>query len=240
MILVFGETYDSLLGLRALLGETVASPSMANNMPAFEGEAFGEKILGITCGSSNYLSLLVAEKAILSYKPDLVVSLGEASSLSPRLKLGDIVVGNRLYFRGVDFTEQGLPYGAIPGYAAYFFSDIDAARNAESIGTKMPSLRVLRGDILSGEKKIVEQEEFASQLLAHYASNSHMLAYDCNSAGIALACKEENVPYLPLRSITYLPLEGDEGALRERRMSLQANQDSARLLLAFLKERRGA
>lgn len=239
MILVLGETYDALLGVRALLGETIASPAMANDMPAFKGEAFGEEVIGITCGSTDYLSLLVASKAIMLYKPDLVISLGESAALSPRLRLGDIVIGNRVFFHGVNFIEQGLPYGAIPGYQPHFYSDIGLARLAEGVGVRMPTLRVLRGDILSGEKKIVDQEEFASILLRRYASMGHLLCYDLNSAGIALACKDGNVPYLPLKAITYVPLEGQEGVLRERRISLTANEEVARLLFAILKERKG-
>lgn len=239
MILVLGETYDALLGVRALLGESDASPSMANNMPAFQGKAFGEDLIGITCGSSDYLSLMVASKAINRYHPDLVIHLGESSALSPRLKVGDIVVGNRIFLHGVNFIEQGLPYGAIPGYQPYFYSDIALARLAENVGVRMPTLRVLRGDILSGEKKIIDQEEFAAILLRRYASSGHLLAYDLTSGGIALACTEEKVPFLPIKAITYVPLEGQEGLMKERRMSLSGNENVARLLFAVLKERKG-
>ena len=239
MILVLGETYDSLLGLRKDLGHTDALPSLVLDLPAFEGEIFGEKILGFTSGSTNYLSSLSAERAIATYHPDIVVYFGESASLSPRLDLGDIVVGNRIFIHGVNFLEQGLPYGSIPGLPSFYYSDIDLARSSEDVGMKIPGIRVLRGDILSGEKKIVNQEEFASIIRDRYAANAHLLAYDLGSGGIALTCKLHNIPFLPLKAITYLPLQGATGVMKERRISLHANMASSQVLIALLKSRKG-
>ena len=239
MILVLGETYDSLLGLRALLGTSKSEPSLILDLPALSGEAFGEPIVCATIGPSNYTSILCAERAIERYHPDAVFYLGESASLSPRLRLGDIVVGNRLFFHGVNFLQLGMPYGAIPGFEPHFFSDLSLAREAESLGLEMPDLRVLRGDILSGEKKIVDQEEFASILLRRYANSAHLLCYDLGSAGIGFVCKDKGIPFLPLKSITYLPSEGEEGLMKERRISLRENAVAARLLFSLLRVRKG-
>lgn len=238
MIAVFGETYDALLGLRSLLGKTEAEESLANNMPAFQGTAFGEPLRAFTVGQTNYLTTLCAEKAILKYHPDVVFFLGESTALSPQLALGDVVLGNRLFFYGVNFNEQGLRYGAIPGYEPYFYSDLTLARLGEDVAKNMPGVRALRGDILSGEKKIVDQGEFASIMMRHYTNAGHLLCYDLGSAGIAFACKEEHIPFLPLKAVTYLPLEGDEGQLKERRVSLTANIAAGKLLYAILKRRK--
>ena len=235
MILVVGETYDSLLGLRSLLGKTDGIEPLVNDLPGFIGKFGEEEIVAVTGGTSDYLSLLSTEKAILLYKPRLVVCLGEATSLSPLLKLGDIVIGNRLYIHGVNFGATGLPYGSIPGFKSFFFSDINFARKAEDVALKHTALRAIRGDVLSGEKKIVEQDEFTSILLRRYASSAHLLCYDCTSGGVALACQVEKIPFLPLKAITYLPLEGEEGMLKERRIALTANEGCARLLLEILR-----
>ena len=235
MILVIGETYDSLLGLRSLLGESDGIEPLVNDLPGFIGKLNGEDIVGVTGGTSNYLASISTTKAILRYHPRLVVSFGETSAISPLLKLGDLVIGNRLYIHGINFAATGLPYGAIPGFQPYFFSDIDFARKVETIALKHTTLRATRGDILSGDKKIVEQEEFTNIWLSHYSSSGHLIAYDCTSGGIALSCQIEKVPYLPLKAVTYLPLEGDEGVFKERRIALSGNADAAKLLYELLK-----
>lgn len=234
MILVVGETYDSLLGLRSLLGKTDGITPLVNDLPGFIGKLGDEQIVGLTCGTSDYLSSISTVKAISCYKPRLVVSLGESSALSPLLRLGDIVVGNRVYIHGVNFAAMGLPYGSIPGFKSFFFTDLNFARKAEEVALGHTNLRVVRGDILSGEKKIVEHEEFASIVLRHYASSAHLLSYDCATGGVALACQIENVPLLALRAITHLPLEGEEGVFKERRVALSCNSDAAKLLVETL------
>ena len=235
MILVVGETYDSLLGLRTLLGSSDGIEPVVNDLPGFIGKLGEEDVVGLTGGTSDYLSLVSTTKAILRYKPRLVVAFGESSSLSPLLNLGDIVIGNRCFIHGINFAATGLPYGAIPGFKSFFFSDIDFARKAEEVALKHTTFHAIRGDILSGERKIVDQEEFTTILLRHYASSAHILSYDCTSGGIALACQIEKIPFLPLRAVTYLPLDGDEGVFRERRVALKGNEDAAKLLAEILR-----
>ena len=236
MILIVGETYDSLLGLRNLLDEVEAIPPLTLDLPSMKGKLQGEEIVAITGGTSNYLSLLSTARAIDLYHPRAVFSMGEATSLSPLLHLGDIVIGNRIYLHGVNFDAYGLPYGAIPGFKPYFYSDIDLARKAEEMGLSISDITVIRGDVLSGEKKIVEQEELSALLLRRYASSGHLAAYDCMSAGCVIACANAKIPYLPLRAITYLPMEGEDGLMRERRISLTSNVNVAKLLVALIKE----
>ena len=236
MILVVGETYDSLLGLRSLLSEVDAIPSLTLDLPSMKGKIGDEEVVAITGGTSNYLSLASTLKAILLYHPRAVFSIGEASSLSPLLHVGDIVIGNRVYLHGVNFDAYGLAYGTIPGFKEYFYTDIQLARIAEEIGLKIHDITVSRGDILSGEKKIIDQEEFSSLILRRYASMGRLIAYDCVSAGSAIACANEKIPYLPLRAVTYVPQEGEDGLMRERRISLESNVNVAKLLVAIIKE----
>ena len=236
MILVVGETYDSLLGLRSLMSEVDAIPSLVLDLPSMKGKIGKEEVIAITGGTSNYLSLLSTSKAIDKYQPKAVFSLGEASALSQLLHIGDIIVGNRLFLHGVNFEAYGLAYGTIPGFKPHFYSDLTLARIAEEIGLKMHGITVTRGDILSGEKKITDQREFSTLILRRYASSGHLLAYDCCSTGSAIACANAKIPYLPLRAVTYIPTEGEDGLMRERRMSLQSNLDVAKLLVRLVRE----
>ena len=236
MILVVGETYDSLLGLRSLMKDVEAIPSLTLDLPNMKGRVGGEEVVAITGGTSDYLSLLSTVKAIQTYHPRAVFSIGEATSLSTLLHVGDIIIGNRIFLHGVNFDAYGLAYGVIPGFKPYFYSDLDMARRAEEIGQKISDITVTRGDILSGEKKIIDQEELSAMILRRYASVGRLLAYDCVTAGSAIACANEKIPYLPLRAITYVPTEGEDGLMRERRISLESNVDVAKLLVALVKE----
>lgn len=236
MILVLGETYDSLLGLHSLIGKSDGIESLVNDLPGFIGEYNGEPIVGVSSGTSDYLSAISTTKAIERYKPRMIFSLGESSSISSLLKLGDLVIGNRIFIHGVNFASSGVAYGAIPGFNPHYFSDITLARIAEETAMGMGEIRATRGDILSGEKKIVDQEEFTSIFLRHYGSMGHLLCYDCTSGGVALASTIAKVPFLPIKAITYLPLEGEEGVLKERRISLNANINAAKLILEILKQ----
>ena len=236
MIAVLGETYDSLLGLRRAMDrqESFDEPSLVLDLPIFKGKIANSDVLCAVSGTSNYLSLASAISVIDKYKPEAVFVIGEASALSPLLHIGDIVIGNRIYVHGINFHAQGLPYGTIPGFQPFFYSSIDLARQMESLSASMGSVSLMRGDVVTGEKKIVDQQEFVEMTLRRYAGQNHLVAYDCTSGGIAIACEMKKIPFLPLRAITYIPYEGEEGQLRERRMSLIGNASVATLIRAYL------
>ena len=236
MIGVIGETYDSLLGLRVLMDNHGADEaSLVMDLPVFKGEIYGQEVLCCAGGTSNYLSLASCLKVIDKYHPEAVFVIGEASALSPLLHIGNVVGANRVYIHGANFHALGLPYGTIPGFDPYFFSSIELARQFDDIARDISDVSYGRGDIISGEKKITDQEEFTSIILRRYASKTHLRSYDCNSAGVAMACKLSNVPFLPLRAITYLPMEGSDGLLRERRIALEANDYVAALIAGYCK-----
>ncbi len=236
MIAVFGETYDSLLGLRKIMDGGVSrdEPSLVLDLPIFKGRIQGHEVICVTSGTTNYLSLASALLTIEKYHPSEAFVLGETSALSPLLHLGDIVIGNRIFIHGVNFHSQGLPYGTIPGFQPFIYSSIDLARTMESLSSSMSDISLMRGDIISGEKKIVDQEEFVSLVLRRYAGKNHLCGYDCNSGGVAIACEMKKIPFLPLRAVTYIPYEGEDGQLMERRMSLVGNASVATLLRAYL------
>lgn len=236
MIAVLGETYDSLLGLRKAMDGGVSEdrPSLVLDLPVFQGKIRGADVICVTSGTTNYLSLSSALLTIEHYHPEMIFVIGEASALSPLLHLGDIVIGNRIYVHGVNFHSQGLPYGTIPGLQPFIYSSIELARKMEELSSAMGSVSLMRGDIISGEKKVVDQEEFVSMVLRRYASKNHLAGYDCTSGGVAIACEIKKVPFLPLRAVTYVPYEGEDGQLKERRMSLVGNASVATLLRAFI------
>lgn len=236
MILVVGETYDSLLGLRACMDEVDAIPSLILDLPSMKGKIGKAEVVAITGGTSDYLSLASTLKAINMFHPSAVFCLGEATSLSTLLRVGDIVIGNRSFCHGISFDAFGLAYGVIPGLKGYYYSDLNLARMAEAIGLKMKGVTVTRGDILSGEKKIVDQEDLSSMILRRYASFGRLVAYDCATAGSAIACTIEKVPFLPIRAITYVPAEGADGLMRERRMALLANEKCGKIIASMIKE----
>ena len=236
MIAILGETYDSLLGLRKSMdhGYSEDEPSLVLDLPIFKGHIQGREVVCVTSGTTNYLSLASALSTIEKYHPSEMFVLGEASALSPLLHLGDIVIGNRVFIHGVNFHSQGLAYGTIPGFQPFIYSSIELARTMEGLSASMGDIALMRGDIISGEKKIVDQEEFTSMILRRYAGKNHLCGYDCNSGGVALACQMRSIPFLPLRAVTYIPYEGEDGQIKERRMSLVGNASVATLLRAYL------
>lgn len=237
MIAILGETYDSMLGVRANLDKDtdVDLPFLVLDLPVFGGKLRGEDVVCVTSGSTNYLSLASALRCIDTYHPTEIFILGEASAISPLLHLGDVVIGNRVFIHGVNFHAQGLTYGTIPGLQPFFYSNIDLARTFEELSASFRDIATIRGDMISGEKKIADQEEFVSIVLSRYAGVAHIAGYDCNSAGVAIACEICKVPFLPLRAITLMPGEGEPALLKERRVSLTANETVAKLLISYIK-----
>ena len=79
------------------------------------GRLWGRDAVLAVCGIGKVAAALCAEAMILRYKPDAVINIGVAGTLTDRLSIGDMAIGSAAVCHDMDTTAIGDPPGWISG-----------------------------------------------------------------------------------------------------------------------------
>ena len=133
------------------------------------------------------------------YKPDLIVSLGVAGGLNDLYKQGDVFIAD-----GVNAHDRGS-YKEVEGYLPYrvdyevskkvpLFESFKSILKEQFTAASIP---IHFGKLISGNSFIAHDTKRA-QLARRFQAD----AVDMNAAGLMLACKDFDVPYIIGRVIS--------------------------------------
>ena len=159
---------------------------------------FGKtQIVGVQAGIGKVNAALCAQKLIDYFHPEAIINVGVAGSLSPELKIGDIVISedavqhdfDSAFFdtnRGLDFGFDSLEFKADPRL-------VKAAKEAaESLGIAHKVGRIVSGDVF------VSKNEKKQELVDRY----HGLCCEMEGGAIAQVCIVNRTPFVILRAIS--------------------------------------
>ena len=230
MIAIIATYPDDLLYIKARLTFLSGERTLKEGATTIHGFFGEEEVVLIATGPSGYLAGIYTDLIINRYDPDVVYSVGDCFALSPLVKEGDIVIGNKCYLHGVNYHAIGEAYGVIPGLPESF--PCSASLGSRALGLAGASgLRAFSGALLSGEKAIFDKDEFDEILSRRYASKD-IYAYDNSSAGVALSCHLHHKSFLPLRVVSLVP-GVKESALRYRRVALEGLPGVGRIIFGL-------
>jgi len=143
---------------------------------AREGALGGKSLVVVESGVGSKAAAHGTRALIEGHRPRWVISAGLAGGLDPRLKLGDVVMADRI----VDLEGNRL--------------DIDLAVDRSS-------LEAARG-VYVGPLVTVERIVRTAAEKRQLAARSEALAVDMESMGVAEVCRLERVPCLAIRAIS--------------------------------------
>ena len=133
-----------------------------------------------------------AVEAILTERPDAIISTGCAGGMAPGLRQMDVVIASETAYHDVWCGEPN-PFGLIEGQPQRFPADpvlLEAAFKAAPYAHK--------GLIVTGDQFFISLEE-DRRILGLYPD---ALAADMESAAIAQVCRHYGVPFLSVRVIS--------------------------------------
>ncbi len=182
-----------------------------NSFEIVTGNLGKYKIVLSKSGVGKVASATTTQFIIDKYKPIYIINIGIAGSLSPELKAGDTLIGEKMVQHDFDVTAFGNPKGYIdngiePNKPTIFYSDkklIDKflANNTLKHGT------IATGDIFVTDKKL------KNNINKEFSAN----AIDMESAAIAQTAQRNNVPVIVLRTIS----DGLDGTTDEYKQNKQ-------------------
>jgi adenosylhomocysteine nucleosidase len=161
------------------------------------------------------------------YQPDFVVNTGSAGGIGTGLKIGDVVISEKLAYHDVDATGFGYKVGQLPQQDLYFEADPTYVKKIAAAAERT-GLTHHVGLIVSGDQFIDAAEKIATIK----KSFPDALASEMEGAAVAQVCAQFKTPFVVIRSMSDV---GDENAsVNFDEFVLQAGRKSVTMLLNFL------
>ncbi len=139
---------------------------------------------------------LTATTMIEKFGCDTLLFSGVAGGINPELKIGDLIIANKLCQHDLDITAFGHPHGFVPGGAVFVETSKELKEIAKTVASEN-GLKVIEGTIATGDQFVhsVERKEFIE-------STFKADALEMEGASVAVVCNALNVPFFILRAIS--------------------------------------
>lgn len=133
-------------------------------------------------------------------KVDYIFNIGVAGGIDESLRVGDIVLGEKLVQHDFDITAFNHEKGYIPKVGKYIETDIYLLTLADSVFKNLDKINYKRGIIASGDI-------FCTELKMSKKINTkfNALCVEMEGASIAQVCYLSHIPFLIIRSISDVP-----------------------------------
>ena len=141
-------------------------------------------------------SSLTATIMIEHFGAEKLLFSGVAGAVSPELKVGDLVVANKLSQHDLDITAFGHPFGFVPEGAVFVEADKDMIALSKEVAQSMGK-SVKEGIIATGDQ-FVANEDRKNWIGDTFKAD----ALEMEGASVAVVCDALNVPFFILRAIS--------------------------------------
>ena len=139
---------------------------------------------------------LTATTMIEKFGCDTLLFSGVAGAINPKLKIGDLIIADKLCQHDLDITAFGHPNGFVPGGSVFVETSKELREIAIEVA-KENDLKVIEGTIATGDQFVhsTERKEFIE-------STFKADALEMEGASVAVICDALDVPFFILRAIS--------------------------------------
>jgi adenosylhomocysteine/aminodeoxyfutalosine nucleosidase len=139
---------------------------------------------------------LTATTMIEKFGCDTLLFSGVAGAINPKLKIGDLIIAEKLCQHDLDITAFGHPNGFVPGGSVFVETSKELREIAIEVA-KENDLKVIEGTIATGDQFVhsTERKEFIE-------STFKADALEMEGASVAVICDALDIPFFILRAIS--------------------------------------
>jgi adenosylhomocysteine/aminodeoxyfutalosine nucleosidase len=141
-------------------------------------------------------STLTATTMIEKFGCDTLLFSGVAGGINPKLKIGDLIVANKLSQHDLDITAFGHPYGYVPGGDVYVKTDEKLKNIALKVAFEN-NIKIIEGVIATGDQFVCDEKR-----KSFIQNTFNADALEMEGASVAVVCNALDVPCLILRAIS--------------------------------------
>lgn len=194
----------------------------------FKGKIHEKDVILVEAGVGKVNAARVTQVLIDNFKISGIINVGSAGSCNNELKIGDIVIGEKLVQHDFDITAFGHPKGYISNVGKYVECDKilinqieNTIQNIVNRDFKIKVGTIASGDIFCTEPKM--KDKIRSKFNAD--------CIEMEGASIAQVCKLDNIPFLVIRSISDNP--NGENEITFEKFLEKASKRCAYIIEAF-------
>lgn len=141
-------------------------------------------------------SSLTASTLLEKFACDKLLFSGVAGAINPDLKIGDLIIADKLCQHDLDISIFGHDFGFVPEGAKFVESD-ERLRSIAKEVAKKNELILIEGTIATGDQFVASNER-----KAFISENFGADALEMEGASVAVVCDALNVPFFVLRAIS--------------------------------------
>ena len=101
------------------------------------GTYHDHEVVLVKSGIGKVCAATAATVLVNTFKVDAIVNSGCAGSIADQLKIGDIVLSDKLAYQDFDLTIFNYKKGQVPSYEQYFTADHALVAKAEAVAAKL-------------------------------------------------------------------------------------------------------
>lgn len=199
MIVIIGETHDDVLYFDSVLANR-REEVLLKRFKVSIGTIFSQEVLIIHDLSTSIISSALVLYILEKYYVDLVISVGRCMSVSKNVKNGDIVVSKKVIDVNVDLSMfNDVAMAQIPGYDRDFDVQDDIISYVSQGLERRITVNFHHAVFLSTDNMSKQITDSLIERRSIFAMDNENIVIDHNSAGVAVACKIKNVPFVVVK-----------------------------------------
>lgn len=203
MIVIIGDTHDDILYFETVLANK-EQKVILDRFKISIGTIFSQKVLVMRDMATSILSGAVLTHLLDNYVVDLVIGVGKCVAISNNLQPGNIALASNVIDTDVDlsmFKDVGM--AEIPGFSREFSVQEDIFGYVAENLAKRPNIDFSRVSFLSSDNMSADMVSFLKEHKTMFAKNDEKFVVDHNSAGLAMACALNGVPFIVAKVIEH-------------------------------------
>ncbi len=165
------------------------------NLKFYEGKIDETNCILVESGIGKVNAARTTQILIDNMKVDFIFNVGVAGGVDKSLKVGDIVIGEKLVQHDFDITAFNHEKGYIPDVGTFINSDEYLLKKAKETIKNAKCGVIASGDIFCTDSKMSEKIN----------KKFNALCVEMEGASIAQVCYLSHIPFLIIRSISDVP-----------------------------------
>ena len=139
---------------------------------------------------------LTATTMIEKFGCDMLLFSGVAGAINENLKIGDLIIADKLCQHDLDITAFGHPNGYVPGGHIFVETSCYLRELARDVA-KQNNINVIEGTIATGDQ-FVHSSSRKDEIKKIFNAD----ALEMEGASVAVVCNSLNIPFFVLRAIS--------------------------------------
>lgn len=184
------------------------------------------EVVAAVSGIGKVFAAICTEAMILNFKPDMIINIGVAGSLTRDLGVLDVAVAKCVCQHDMDTSPLGDPVGLLSGINEIFLPSSEAMSELLCQCLKDAGINHRKGTIASGDQFIATEEK-KNWIREHFEA----IAAEMEGASIGHVCYINKVPFAILRSIS----DSEGGAMDYETFAEKAAVQSIEVVIDFIK-----